>query len=154
MTKEVSYYKFQEMRKFFTRYLPAIGLGELTDFYGDSSEFDVFYVRTAKNKKFELTISNFKYKKLYLWLSDTEFITFSFSKRIRPISHTIKEEESCKQKINLINGTIFLINFVEVISTDTSVIESIVKKQCDYLQIESKILSLPRLKIVSASQKY
>lgn len=152
--KEVSYYKFQKIRRFLTRYLPAIGLGQVTDFYGDSINSDVFYVRTAKIKKFKLTISDFQYGKLYLWLSDTEFITFSLSEKIRPISHTIKKEEACSQKINLINGKVFFISFVEVVSPDTSVINSIVEKQCDYLQIESTILSLPRVRIVSKSQKY
>ena len=152
--KEVSYRKFQKIRRFLTRYLPAIGLGNLTDFYGDSFESDVFYARTDRNKKFELTISDFKYGKLYLWLSDTEFITFSLSEKIQPISHTIKKEEACSQKIDLINGKVFFISFVEVVSPDTSVIKSIVEKQCDHLQIESTILSLPRVRIVSKSQKY
>lgn len=153
--KKISYYKFQMIRRFLTRYLPAIGLGHVTDFYGDNVDSGVFYVRTDKKKKFELTISDFQYGKLYLWLSDTEFITFSLSEKILPISHTIKrEEESCKQTINLVNGNIVFINFVEIVQPNTSVLKTTVEKQCKFVKIESKILSLPRARLVSVSGKY
>lgn len=153
--KQVSYHKFQMIRRFLTRYLPAIGLGHITDFYGDNVDSGVFYVRTDKKKKFELTISDFKYGKLYLWISDTEFITFSLSKRIRPISHTIKKErEYCKQTINFVNGNIVFIYFVEIVSPNTSVMETTVEKQCESLKIESSILCLPRVRFVSVSEKY
>ena len=153
--KHLGYYNFQKIRSFLSRYLPAIGLGHITDFYGDNVDSGVFYVRTDKKKKFELTISDFKYGKLYLWISDTEFITFSLSKKIRPISHTIKNEgESCKQIVNLVNGNIVFIDFVEIVRPNTSVMETTVEKQCEFLKIESSILCLPRVRFVSVSEKY